>query len=84
MAHHRLQGGAGVGEILPGVEKTGCPFTVIEDRRAAIRYALDNAKKGDVIVLMGKGHENYQEIKGVKHHLDEYEEVMAYFKGTTK
>ena len=73
-----------IGEILPGVEKTGCPFTVIEDRRAAIQYALDNAKKGDVIVLMGKGHENYQEIKGVKHHLDEYEEVMAYFKGTTK
>jgi len=66
-------------DILPGVEKTGCSYTVIEDRRAAIRHALSIGEAGDVIVLMGKGHEDYQEIKGVKHHLDEYEEVMAYF-----
>ncbi|MEA4919500.1 MAG: UDP-N-acetylmuramoyl-L-alanyl-D-glutamate--2,6-diaminopimelate ligase [Clostridiaceae bacterium] len=68
-------------DILPGVEETGCPHVVIEDRREAIRYALSHGQAGDVIVLMGKGHENYQEIKGVKHHLDEYEEVLAYFKG---
>jgi UDP-N-acetylmuramoyl-L-alanyl-D-glutamate--2,6-diaminopimelate ligase len=66
-------------DILPGVEQTGCAHAVIEDRREAIRYALDQAQSGDVLVLMGKGHENYQEIKGVKHHLDEYEEVLAYF-----
>lgn len=67
-------------EILPGVEKSGCPHVVIEDRREAIKYALGHAEKDDVIVLMGKGHESYQEIKGVKHHLDEFEEVQSYFK----
>ncbi len=69
-----------INEILPGVEKSGCPHVVIEDRREAIKYALGHAQKDDVILLMGKGHENYQEIKGVKHHLDEYEEVQSYFK----
>ena len=50
-----------------------------EAYRAAIRQALSMGQAGDVIVLMGKGHEDYQEINGVKHHLDEYEEVMAYY-----
>ena len=48
---------------------------VIEDRRAAIKYALENAKEKDVIVLAGKGHENYQEIGGGKRHFDEKEIV---------
>ena len=47
------------------------------DRRKAIRYAMSIAKKDDIIVLAGKGHETYQEINGVKHHLDEREEVAA-------
>ena len=54
-------------------------MAVIDDRRAAIAYALDNAKAGDIVVLMGKGHETYQEINGEKHHLDEREEVANYF-----
>ena len=66
-------------DILPGVEETGCSFDMIEDRREAIRHALSMGRAGDVIVFMGKGHEDYQEINGVKHHLDEYEEVMKYF-----
>ena len=66
-------------DILPGVRESGCAFDTIEDRREAIRHALSMGRAGDVIVLMGKGHENYQEICGVKHHLDEYEEVMKYF-----
>ena len=44
---------------------------VVEDRRAAIHYALEHAQKGDVIILAGKGHEDYQEIKGVKYPMDE-------------
>ena len=43
----------------------------IIDRKEAIAYAIANAKKGDVIVLAGKGHEDYQEIKGVKYPMDE-------------
>lgn len=64
-------------DILEGVEdKTGC--TVIENRVEAIRYAIDIAEKDDIIVLAGKGHETYQEICGVKNHLDEREEVAKY------
>lgn len=61
--------------VLEGVNKSGCPHEVIEDRRAAIKYALENAKAKDVIVLAGKGHENYQEIGGGKRHFDEKEIV---------
>jgi UDP-N-acetylmuramoyl-L-alanyl-D-glutamate--2,6-diaminopimelate ligase len=64
-------------DILQGVDETMGAYTVIEDRRAAIRYAMDIAQKDDIIVLAGKGHENYQEINGVKYHLDEREEVAA-------
>ncbi len=57
--------------ILGGVIKSGCDYTVIENRREAIKYALANAKDNDVIILAGKGHETYQEIKGVKYPFDE-------------
>ena len=67
-----------INEILPGLQKTGCLYETIENRREAIAYALKNGKKGDVIILAGKGHETYQEINGVKHHLDEREEVAAH------
>ena len=57
--------------VLEGVERTKCEHVVIENRREAIDYALHLAKKDDVVVLAGKGHENYQEINGVKHPFDE-------------
>jgi len=44
---------------------------MIQDRKEAIRYCILNAKDGDVIVLAGKGHEDYQEINGVKYPMDE-------------
>lgn len=49
------------------------------DRREAIRTACRLAQKGDVILIAGKGHENYQEVKGVKHHFDDKEEVAKAF-----
>ena len=52
----------------------------ISDRRQAIRTAAALAQKGDVILIAGKGHENYQEINGVKHHFDDREEIMEAFK----
>ena len=51
----------------------------IADRREAIRTACMLAQKGDVILIAGKGHEDYQEIKGVKHHFDDREEVRRIF-----
>jgi len=52
---------------------------VIVDRREAIRTAAALAGPGDVILIAGKGHEDYQEIKGVKHHFDDREEIAAAF-----
>ena len=52
----------------------------ITDRAQAIKAAIHLAKKGDVILIAGKGHEDYQEIKGVKHHLDDREIVRDIFK----
>ena len=65
-------------DILKGVKQEFGEYIVMEDRRAAIRYAMDIAKKDDIIVLVGKGHETYQEIHGKKYHLDEREEVAAH------
>lgn len=60
-----------INDILIGVKKADGEYVVVPDRKEAIRYAILNAKDGDVIILAGKGHEDYQEIKGVKHSMDE-------------
>ena len=69
-------------DILRGVDKNKNNYEVIENRPNAIRHAMDIAKKHDIIVLAGKGHETYQEIHGVKHHLDEREVVAAHLEET--
>jgi UDP-N-acetylmuramoyl-L-alanyl-D-glutamate--2,6-diaminopimelate ligase len=51
----------------------------IVDRKEAIRTACLMEKKGDIVLVAGKGHENYQEIKGVKHHFDDKEVVGEIF-----
>lgn len=68
-----------IADILAGMGEPGGDYLVEPDRRAAIRLALSTARTGDVVVLAGKGHETYQEIDGVEHHLDEREEVAAFF-----
>ena len=65
-------------DILKGVNEEMGDYIVVSERRNAIRYAMDIAKKDDIIILAGKGHETYQEICGVKYHLDEREEVAAH------
>ncbi len=65
-------------DILAGIPKDAKNCVMIENRIQAIHHAMDIAKKDDIIVLAGKGHETYQEICGVKHHLDEREVVAAY------
>lgn len=60
-----------IDDIKVGMAKTNGDYIEIINRKEAIRYAIMNAKEGDVIVLAGKGHEDYQEIKGKKYHMDE-------------
>ena len=67
-----------IAHILKGVEPSMGEYKVVTNRRKAIEYAMDIAGKDDIIILAGKGHETYQEINGVKHHLDEREEVAAH------
>ncbi len=69
-----------IADILAGVSADMGDWEVVENRRKAIRRALEIGKKDDIIVLAGKGHETYQEIQGVKYHLDEREEVAAFLK----
>ncbi len=68
-----------IDDILAGMGEGGTALHVEPDRRAAIAWALDQGRPGDVIVLAGKGHETYQEIGTVQHHLDEREVVAGYF-----
>lgn len=60
-----------INDIKVGIEKTDGKYVEICDRKEAIRYAIEHGQPGDVIVLAGKGHEDYQEIKGVKYDMDE-------------
>ena len=69
-----------IASVEDGVKKSGCEYVVIESRRDAIEYALKNANKNDVIILAGKGHENYQEINGGKQPFDE-KEIVAEILG---
>ena len=60
-----------IDDIKTGIGKTDGKYIEICDRNEAIAYAIDNGQPGDIIVLAGKGHEDYQEIRGVKHPMDE-------------
>ena len=64
-----------IAEILAGVSAPPEKYIAITDRKKAIEYAIVHHRPGDVIVLAGKGHETYQEINHVKHHMDEREIV---------
>ena len=67
-------------DILPGFMGSKTPYKVVVDRVEAIHWAMDHAERDDVIVLCGKGHETYQEVNHVKHHMDEREIVADYLK----
>lgn len=60
-----------IDDIKIGIEKTDGKYVEICDRKEAIAYAIDHGEPGDIIVLAGKGHEDYQEINGVKYPMDE-------------
>ncbi len=70
-------------DIITGVKKGTGNYIAIIDRKEAIRYCIEHAQEGDVIILAGKGHEDYQEIKGVKYKMDDRDlirEVLAELK----
>lgn len=68
--------GAIIDDILVGISETDCEYIVVENRFEAIEYALDNAKKDDIILLAGKGHETYQILKDRTIVFDEREIVL--------
>ena len=69
-----------IDDMMAGLDDAGRAKTLcIADRREAIRAAAMMAREGDVILVAGKGHEPYQEIKGVKYHFDDHEEVRRAF-----
>lgn len=65
-----------IDDILPGVNETGCQYVIISDRKEAIKYAIDTAQKGDVVIIAGKGHETYQILRDKTIHFDEREIIQ--------
>ena len=70
-----------INDILTGINKTTGKYVEIPDRRKAIEWVIHNARKGDIIILAGKGHEDYQEINGVKYPLDERDVIAEVVAG---
>ncbi len=70
-----------IDDILKGMQDTKTPYTVIENRKEAIGWAVQNAQKRDIIILAGKGHETYQIIGREKSHFDEREIVAEFLSG---
>lgn len=69
-----------IADIRMGISKTDGQYVEIPDRKEAIAYAIHNGRPGDIIVLAGKGHEDYQEIKGQKYPMDERELIAEILK----
>ena len=72
----------GLREYRPDELTDGCAekgFTLLENRHEAIRLAISLARPGDIVLLAGKGHEDYQIIGTTKHHFDDREEAAAAF-----
>lgn len=67
-----------INDILEGMDKENDRHKVILDRKKAIEHALDNAEEGEVILIIGKGHQLYEEIEGVKHPFDERAIVLEH------
>lgn len=70
-----------IDDIKKGMEKTKGRYVEIIDRKEAIAYAIHNGEPGDIIVLAGKGHENYQEIRGKKYPMDERDLIRDILEG---
>lgn len=67
-------------DIIKGLEVYHGAYQIIPDRELAIHYLIDNSRKDDIVVFVGKGHEEYQEIRGKKYHFSEEEIVEEYLR----
>ena len=56
-------------------------YVIVQERKDAIEYALDMAKRGDVVLVAGKGSEQYQEVLGIKRVYNDKDTIMDYFNG---
>lgn len=56
-----------IADIKTGIEETDCSYLELPDRREAITYSITHARQGDMIAIIGKGHEDYQEIEGIRY-----------------
>ena len=65
-------------DIKVGLARCNGRYVTIPDRADAIRWVIDQAQEGDIIALIGKGHEEYQEIRGVKHYFSEEQTALDY------
>ena len=66
-----------IDEVCTGFRIDGAPFERFVDRAEAIEYAILNAEPSDIVLIAGKGHENYQEIQGVKYPFDDMEVIQS-------
>ena len=78
---HSGEAGQIIADIRTGIEKTSGEYVEIINRKDAIAYAIQNGKPGDIIVLAGKGHEDYQEIEGKKYPMDERVLIQEILEG---
>lgn len=69
-----------ISQIEIGIKETDCPYLVISDRRDAIHKAIENVRSNDVVIIAGKGHENYQIIGNEKYHFDDREIALEALK----
>lgn len=73
-----------INDILEGMKGVSTPYTVVENRKEAIRWAIENARKDDIILLAGKGHETYQILPTGTIHFDEREAVAEILNDLNK
>ena len=70
-----------IADIVTGISRTTGQYVTITDRKAAIAYAISHGEPGDIVVLAGKGHEDYQEIEGKKYPMDERVLIQEILEG---
>ena len=63
--------------------EAGGAYEIVVDRTEAVHRALSLAEKGDIVLILGKGHETAQKVKGKKEHYSDYEAVASYYDGKT-
>lgn len=62
-------------DVEEGIKETSGAYRMIQDREEAVLFAVEMARQGDILLIAGKGHENYQEIQGVRYPMDDRELV---------